>query len=145
MGKLRVLFLCSHNSARSQMAQGLLRALGGAKHESLSAGITATSLRPEAVMVMEEIGIDIREHTSKTLGRYLDQEIDTVVTVCDDANEVCPVFPRARRRIHWSVPDPSLVQGPDRLAAFRAARDDLRARIRQEFVEGRSAGAARKE
>jgi arsenate reductase len=119
------------------MAQGILRALAGAKYESLSAGITATSVKPEAVTVMEEIGIDIREHSSKTLERYLDREIDTVVTVCDDANEVCPVFPRARRRIHWSVPDPSLVQGSDRLAAFRAARDDLRARIQQEFVEGR--------
>jgi len=137
MEKSRVLFLCTHNSARSQMAQGILRALAGAKYESLSAGITATSVKPEAVTVMEEIGIDIREHSSKTLERYLDREIDTVVTVCDDANEVCPVFPRARRRIHWSVPDPSLVQGSDRLAAFRAARDDLRARIQQEFVEGR--------
>jgi arsenate reductase len=137
MEKARVLFLCTHNSARSQMAQGILRALAGAKYESLSAGITATSVKPEAVTVMEEIGIDIREHSSKTLERYLDREIDTVVTVCDDANEVCPVFPRARRRIHWSVPDPSLVQGSDRLAAFRAARDDLRARIQQEFVEGR--------
>jgi len=137
MEKARVLFLCTHNSARSQMAQGILRALAGAKYESLSAGITATSVKPEAVTVMEEIGIDIREHSSKTLERYLDREIDTVVTVCDDANEVCPVFPRARCRIHWSVPDPSLVQGSDRLAAFRAARDDLRARIQQEFVEGR--------
>jgi arsenate reductase len=119
------------------MAQGLLRALGGATYESLSAGITATSVRPEAVTVMEEIGIDIRDHSSKALERYLDQEIEAVVTVCDDANEVCPVFPRARRRIHWSVPDPSLVQGSGRLAAFRAARDDLRARIQQEFVEGK--------
>ncbi len=137
MGLVRVLFLCTHNSARSQMAQGLLRAVRGSAYESLSAGITATSVKPEAVTVMEEIGIDIRDHSSKTLERYMDQEIDTVVTVCDDANEVCPVFPRARRRIHWSIPDPSRVEGPGRLAAFRAARDDLRARIQREFLERR--------
>jgi len=131
----RVLFLCTHNSARSQMAQGLLNALGGGDYEALSAGITATSVKPEAVTAMKEIGIDIGAHQSKSLEKYLDQEIDTVVTVCDDANEVCPVFPKARRRIHWSIADPSLVEGPGRLPAFRAARDELKDRIETEFLE----------
>lgn len=127
----RVLFLCTHNSARSQMAEGLLRWLGGVRYEAFSAGTEATSVRPEAIAVMREIGIDISEQESKTLERFLGQEFDAVITVCDAANGACPVFPGARRRVHWSVRDPSTVEGTveDRLAAFRRARDDLRARI----------------
>ncbi len=132
----RVLFLCTHNSARSQMAEGLLRALGGPDLEVHSAGTVATSVRPEAIAVMDEIGIDIRGQTSKTLAAYLDQPFDFVVTVCDDAYETCPIFPRARERLHWSIDDPSRRRGDEaeRLGAFRTARDALRLRIEQDLL-----------
>lgn len=127
----RVLFLCTHNSARSQMAEGLLRAVSGASLEVFSAGTEATSVRPEAITAMREIGIDITGQTSKTLDQYLREPFDFVVTVCDSANDACPFFPGPARRIHWSIPDPSGVIGSaaDRLDAFRASRDDLRRRI----------------
>ncbi len=128
----RVLFLCTHNSARSQMAEGLLRAWGGNGFTAFSAGTEATAVRPEAIAVMDEVGIDIRPHESKTLQRYLREPFDRVITVCDDAREACPVFPGARRTEHWSIPDPSAVRGSDevRLAAFRRARDELTGRVR---------------
>jgi arsenate reductase len=127
----RVLFLCTHNSARSQMAEGLLRAHGGDRFEVFSAGTVATQVRPEAIQVMREIGIDISGQSSKSLERYLDQRFDLVITVCDDAAESCPVFLGARQRLHWSFPDPSAVHGPDaiRLDAFRTVRDAIRQRI----------------
>jgi arsenate reductase len=133
---IRVLFLCTHNSARSQMAEGLLRALSDGQVEALSAGTEATIVRPEAIAVMGEIGIDISKQSSKTLDRFRDQQLDEVVTVCDDANESCPFFPGARRRRHWSIDDPSRVQGSGevRLAAFRSARDELRLRIETELL-----------
>jgi arsenate reductase len=133
---LRVLFLCTHNSARSQMAEGLLRALGGDQVEVSSAGIIQTAVRPEAIAVMRELGIDISRQTSKTLDRYLGEPFDEVITVCDDANDVCPVFPGARNRRHWSIADPSRIQGPEsaRLTAFREARDQLRERIQTELL-----------
>ena len=133
---MRVLFLCTHNSARSQMAEGLLRALGGPSAEPFSAGTVATSVRPEAVAVMRELGIDISGHQSKTLERFLGEPFAEVVTVCDDANDACPVFPGARRRRHWSVDDPSRVEGSDadRLSAFRRARDELRRRIETDLL-----------
>ena len=132
----RVLFLCTHNSARSQMAEGLLRALGGAAFEAHSAGTEATHVRPEAIAAMHELGIDIAGQESKTLERFVSQLFDDVITVCDDANEKCPIFPGARHRRHWSVDDPSRVQGSEdeRLAAFRAARDDLRGRIEADLL-----------
>lgn len=118
------------------MAEGLLRALGGGRFESFSAGTLATRLRPEAVEAMRELGIDISTQESKTLERYRLDHFDEVVTVCDDANEACPVFPNARRRRHWSIDDPSLVQSamPERLAAFRQARDELKRRIESELL-----------
>jgi arsenate reductase len=127
----RVLFLCTHNSARSQMAEGLLRAAAGDHCEALSAGTEATSVRPEAIRVMAELGIDISGHASKTLERYLGEPIDWLITVCDQAREACPVLPGVANQLHWSVEDPSLVAGSEveRLAAFRAARDDLAQRI----------------
>src|SRR5688500_18413936 len=109
----RVLFLCTHNSARSQMAEGLLRTLGQGRFEVFSAGTEATRVRPEAIAAMRELGIDISGQTSKTLERFLREPFDEVITVCDDANETCPVFPGARNRRHWSIDDPSRVQGPD--------------------------------
>ncbi len=127
----RVLFLCTHNSARSQMAEGLLRAAAGDRCEALSAGTEATSVRPEAIRVMAELGIDISDQESKTLERYLREPIDWLITVCDQAHEACPTLPGVANQLHWSVEDPSLVAGSEaeRLAAFRAARDDLAQRI----------------
>ena len=132
----RVLFLCTHNSARSQMAEGLLRALGGAQFEVASAGTQQTRVRPEAIAAMSELQIDISQQTSKTLDRFLGDEWDEVITVCDSANESCPVFPGARARRHWSIDDPSGVNGSaeERLAAFRRARDELRTRIEVELL-----------
>ncbi len=132
----RVLFLCTHNSARSQMAEGLLRALGGDQFEVFSAGTVATRVRPEAIAAMQELGIDISGQSSKTLEQYLNVPLDEVITVCDQANDSCPVFPGQVKRRHWSIDDPSGVQGSDeeRLAAFRAARDELRQRIERELL-----------
>jgi arsenate reductase len=132
----RVLFLCTHNSARSQMAEGLLRALGGDRFAVFSAGTVATSVRPEAITAMREIGIDISGQSSKTLEQFLGEPFDEVITVCDDANDACPVFPGVRNRRHWSIPDPSAVTGSeiDRLAAFCSARDRIRQRIETELL-----------
>lgn len=132
----RVLFVCTHNSARSQMAEGLLRRLGGGRYEAFSAGTEATSVRPEAIVVMREIGINISGQRSKTLEWFLGQEFDAVITVCDAANDTCPAFPGAGRRVHWSIGDPSTVVGTEeeRLAAFRRARDDLRGRIESQLT-----------
>lgn len=132
----RVLFLCTHNSARSQMAEGLLRVLGGVRFAAFSAGTEATRVRPEAIAVMAEIGIDISRQESKTLERYLEQPFDAVVTVCDAANEACPVFFGARTRLHWSFSDPSLVTGDEdeRLAVFRQVRDAIKDRIVAELL-----------
>jgi arsenate reductase len=132
----RVLFLCTHNSARSQMAEGLLRSMGGDRYDVVSAGTVATSVRMEAIAAMREIGIDIGGHTSKTLARFLGQPFDEVITVCDDANDACPIFPGARNRRHWSIPDPSNVEGSegDRLRAFRNARDQIKHHIQTELL-----------
>ena len=132
----RVLFLCTHNSARSQMAEGLLQVLGGDRFEAFSAGTEATQVRPLAVRAMAELGIDISGQESKTLERYLDQPFDQVITVCDQANEACPVFFGARERLHWSFPDPSQATGSEdeQLAVYRSVRDAIRARIERELL-----------
>ena len=128
----RVLFICTHNSARSQMAEGLLRTIAGDRFDVYSAGTEATSVRPEAIKVMSEVGIDISGQTSKTLERYLHEPWDYVVTVCDDANESCPVFPGAADRSHWSFEDPSKATGTEneRLEVFRKTRNEIAGRIR---------------
>jgi arsenate reductase (thioredoxin) len=138
MTKTRVLFLCTHNSARSQVAEGLLRHLAGDRFEVMSAGTEATSVRPEAIKAMAELGVDISGQGSKTLERYLGEPFDYVVTVCDDANEACPVFPGAERRLHWSFRDPSRAEGSDeeRLEVFRKVRDEIQARISEELLTG---------
>jgi arsenate reductase len=133
-----VLFLCTHNSARSQMAEGLLRDLAGDRFEVHSAGTEATEVRPEAVAAMAEIGIDIAAQRSKTLEPYLHRRVDWLITVCDQAREACPVLPGVRDQLHWSIPDPAAVHGDARLPAFRDARDDLRTRIAA-FVAARRA------
>jgi arsenate reductase (thioredoxin) len=136
--KARVLFLCTHNSARSQMAEGLLRHLAGDRFEAMSAGTEATHVRPLAVRAMEEVGVDISGQESKTLERYLGEPFDYVITVCDDANEACPFFPGARQRLHWSFEDPSRVEGTEeeRLAVFRGVRDLIKDRVQSELVNG---------
>jgi arsenate reductase len=134
----RVLFLCTHNSARSQMAEGLLRHLAGDRFEVMSAGTEATHVRPLAIRAMDEIGVDISSQESKTLERYLREPFDYVITVCDDANEACPFFPGAANRLHWSFEDPSRAEGSEeeRLAVFRSVRDRIRDRVNTELVGG---------
>ena len=138
MTKKRVLFLCTHNSARSQMAEGLLGHLAGERFEPFSAGTEATHVRPEAIEAMREAGVDISGQRSETLNRYLGKPFDYVVTVCDDANEACPVFPQAKERLHWSLPDPSAVTGGggERTEAFRSVRDEIRTLILSELLDG---------
>src|ERR687885_3056325 len=131
MEKTKVLFLCTHNSARSQMAEGLLRHLAGVRFEVMSAGTEATHVRPLAARAMDELGIDISGQESKILDRFLGETFDYVITVCDDANEACPVFPGARRRLHWSFEDPAQARGTEekRLQEFRLVRDEIKERI----------------
>jgi arsenate reductase len=133
--RARVLFLCTHNSTRSQMAEGLLRHLAGDRFESHSAGTEATRVRPLAIRAMEEIGVDISGQESKTLERYQQEPFDYVITVCDDANEACPFFPGAQSRLHWSFKDPSKAEGSEeeRLAVFREVRDGIRRRIEEDL------------
>ena len=128
----RVLFLCTHNSARSQMAEGLLRHLSGDHFDVASAGTEQTHVQPLAIQAMEEIGIDLSRHTSKTLDRFLSQKFDYVITVCDQAAEACPVFPGEVKRIHWSFDDPSAATGSeeDKLRTFRRIRDEILGRLR---------------
>lgn len=131
-----ILFLCTHNSARSQMAEGLVRSLGGTSVQVYSAGTVATQVRPEAIQVMAEIDIDISDHSSKVLDQFISMPFDAVITVCDSANQACPFFPKAVQRLHWSIADPSGVEGSEaqRLAAFRDARDHLMSRIKTELL-----------
>jgi arsenate reductase (thioredoxin) len=134
----RVLILCTGNSARSQIAEGLLRHDGGAAFQVSSAGAKPSRVRPEAIAVMGEIGIDISRHRSKSVDEFAGQAFDYVITVCDNAKESCPVFPAATKRIHWSLEDPAAVQGSEeeRLAEFRRARDQLRSLLSQ-FAKGK--------
>ena len=126
-----VLILCTGNSARSQMAEGLLREIAGDKFDVESAGVAPSSVRPEAVAVMGEIGIDISSHRSKSVDEFADKPFDYVITVCDNARESCPVFPGDVERIHWSFDDPASVQGTEevRLDAFRKIRDQIHDRL----------------
>lgn len=136
--KQRVLFICTHNSARSQMAEGLLRYLGSERFEVFSAGTEAAHVRPMAIQIMGELGIDISQQQSKTLERYLDEPFDEVITVCDTAAEICPVFPGAAHRRHWSFEDPSKATGSkaEQLAVYRRVRDEIRSRIETELLRG---------
>ena len=136
MRKTRVLFLCTQNSARSQMAEGLLRRLAGDRFEVHSAGTEATHVRPLAARAMAEIGVDVFEQESKTLERYLGESFEYVITVCDAANEACPVFPGAKNRLHWSFEDPAQANGTEeeRLEVFRKVRDEIRERIERELL-----------
>lgn len=123
---MRVLFLCTHNSSRSQMAEGLLRARGGTNYEVFSAGTEPRVVHPLAIKAMQELDITISARRAKSLEEFRDQPpMDLGMTVCDDAAEACPYFPNARHQVHWGFPDPSRVEGSkeERLAAFRHIRD----------------------
>jgi arsenate reductase (thioredoxin) len=130
--KKRVLILCTGNSARSQMAEGLLRHEAGDRFEVASAGVDPSRVRPEAIEAMREIGIDISEHRSKSVDEFLGQNFDYVITVCDNANQRCPVFAGTTKRIHWSFDDPAAVEGDEetRRRVFRRVRDEIRHRLR---------------
>lgn len=129
----RVLFLCTGNSARSQMAQGWLRALAGERFRVVSAGTHPTRVNPLAIAAMRERGVDISHQRSKSVKRFLDRRFEYVITVCDQAAEACPSFPGATQRLHWSFADPAAVTGDDatRSQAFRVARDAIEARLRE--------------
>jgi arsenate reductase len=131
--KKRVLILCTGNSARSQMAEGLLREMGGDKFEVESAGVAPSSVRSEAVEAMREVGIDISGHRSKSADEFTGQHFDYIITVCDKAKETCPVFPGQAKRIHQSFedPPPETVGGYEsRLKIFRRVRDEIRGWLR---------------
>ena len=139
--KQRILFICTHNSARSQIAEGLLRHLGGDRFEVYSAGTEATRVRPLTIEVMRELDIDISGQQSKTLDRYVGDPFDKVITVCDTAAEACPIFPGAREQLHWSFPDPSRATGSpeEQRSVYRSVRNAIRARIEHELLHaGRS-------
>ena len=133
---IRVLFVCTHNSARSQLAEALLRRFGGADFEVFSAGTEATHVNPYAVRVLADQGIDWSAARSKVIDEFLDERFDYVITVCDRARETCPVFPGSMNTLHWGLDDPSEVQGSDeqKLAAFRSTAQQVAARLRR-FVE----------
>lgn len=136
--KVKVLFLCTGNSARSQIAEGYLRHVAGDRFEALSAGIEPKGLNPLAVEVMREIGIDISRQRSKDVVSLLGQHIPYVVTVCDNAKERCPIFPRTYKFLHWSFEDPAAAaQGSreEKLAIFRRVRDEIINNIEREFVQ----------
>ena len=128
----RVLFLCTGNSCRSHMAEGLLRALGGDRFEAFSAGARPTGyVHPLAIKAMQDIGIDISSHTSKSLDAFDGQTFDYLITVCDNARDACPTYAGAKQQLHWSLEDPAQSQGTEeqKMAVFRRVRDEIRQRI----------------
>lgn len=135
MKKLKVLFLCTHNSARSQMAEGLLRTMYGDRFEAYSAGTEVTLVNPYVIKSMAEIGIDLTSHWSKHLNEFINEDIDYVVTVCDSANEVCPYFPNAKNRLHRSFPDPAKLNGDEEkiLGAVAKVREEIKSWLQETF------------
>ena len=133
--KKRILFICTANAARSQMAEGYLRAKYGNRYEAFSAGTRQSSLSTRAIAVMQEIGIDISHHRSKTLQSVRDERYDIAVTLCDNAHALCPVVPNAEKTIHKGFPDPHLTPGTSEevLDGYRRVRDDIAAWIDREF------------
>lgn len=134
--KKRVLILCTGNSARSQMAEGLLRHIAGDRFKVESAGTIASFVRPQAIAAMGEVAIDISSHWSKSVDEFTGEEFDYVITVCDNANESCPAFPSKTIRIHWSFEDPADASGSDeeKLTVFRRVRDQLKEKL-ESFAE----------
>jgi arsenate reductase len=133
--KKKVLFICTHNSARSHMAEGILRHLYGDRFEVFSAGTRPSIVRPEAAQVMKEIGVDLSAHRSKGVDEFLGREIDSVVTVCDHAKETCPFFPGGKEYIHRGFSDPSALQGTEVeiLAGYRRVRDEIKEWVQETF------------
>lgn len=133
--KPKVLFLCTGNSARSQMAEGYLRSVAGERFDAMSAGIAPKGLNPLAVQAMREIGIDISSQRSKDVTEFVGTPVQYVVTVCANAREKCPVFPATVKFMHWDLEDPAAVQGTEeeKLASFRKVRDEIVARVTKEF------------
>ncbi|HKA53026.1 MAG TPA: arsenate reductase ArsC [Candidatus Binatia bacterium] len=136
-GKTRALFLCTHNSARSQMAEGFLRSIAGDRLMIASAGIEPAGVHPFAVRAMQEVGIDISGQTSRPVKPFLGEVWHYVITVCDHANEYCPIFPFPSRRLHWGFPDPSQANGTEeeRLQMFRRVRDEIFLKTRAWLAE----------
>ena len=137
MSKPKVLFLCTGNSARSQMAEGYLRHVAGGEFEALSAGVEPKGLNPLAVEAMGEIGIDISQQRSKDVREFVGQAIPYVVTVCDNAKRQCPIFPNTYKSLHWGLEDPAEATGSheEKLAIFRRVRDEIRQRIERELLK----------
>jgi len=137
--KKKVLFLCTGNSARSQIAEGLMKSMGGEQMEVKSAGILPSHVHPLAIRVMDEVGIDISKQTSKSQDQFLKEEFDYIITLCDHAAMACPNFPGQGKRLHWSIEDPAMAIGTmdERVAVFRRARDEIRTRIEQ-FLKSES-------
>ncbi|MFQ6615358.1 MAG: arsenate reductase ArsC [Fidelibacterota bacterium] len=135
----KVLFLCTGNSCRSQMAEGLLRHLAGDRFQVFSAGTHPTRIHPMTIRIMKEWGIDVSNHTANHVDEYLDHDIDIVITVCDNAEEICPVFPGAVKRIHWGIPDPfSGWSEDDRfMERYRTTRNLIRERIEEFLTQNR--------
>ena len=133
---IRVLFVCTHNSARSQIAEALLRDYGGADFEVFSAGTEVTHVNPFAIRVLSDLGIDTSGARSKSITEFLDQRFDYVITVCDRARTTCPVFPGSENTLHWGLDDPSEIEGTDaeKLAAFRRTQLEVSTRLRP-FIE----------
>lgn len=133
--KKKVLFICTHNSARSQMAEGLLRAMYSGRFEAFSAGTQPAGVNPFTVKAMAELGIDISSHRSKSVKDFLEMEFDYVITVCDHAKETCPVFLGGKEYIHKSFEDPSGIEGTEgeKMAAFRRVRDEIAAWLKKKF------------
>lgn len=129
--KKRVLILCTGNSARSQMAEGLLRHSDGDRFEVMSAGIISSFVRPQAIEAMKEIGIDISGQRSKSVDEFAGRNFDYVITVCDNAKESCPIFPGETERIHWSFDDPAEVLGSEqeKLTVFRRVRNEIKQKL----------------
>ena len=135
-GVKRVIFLCTGNSARSQMAEGLMNHLSHEEWKVQTAGIFPSYVHPLAIRVMEEIGIDISQQTSKSMNQFLNEVFDYIITLCDEAAQSCPTFPGQGKRLHWSFQDPAAAIGTieERSVVFRKVRDEIRTKI-EEFLE----------
>ena len=136
--KEKIIFICTGNACRSQIAEGIMRQLAGDKFDIFSAGSHPTLVHPMSIKVMKEIGIDISSHNSDPISHFLSEKINIVITVCDDANKVCPVFPGKVERIHWSIEDPikRWSSNSDDLVNFRKTREDLTERIKNLLKSG---------
>ncbi len=145
-GTKKALFICTGNSARSQMAEGLLNAFGYGKWRAQSGGLFPSYVHPLAIRAMVEIGIDISQQTSKSLDSFFGEDFDYIITLCDHAARACPTFPGQAKRLHWSLEDPAIAVGTidERLVVFRRVRDEIKKRI-EGFIESESPPTPSKE